>query len=186
MAMETKGTPFLEAYYLFQEEVKQLLDRNQITLPEATTRLVEYVQDVISLEGPVIIVALSGPYYPHVNNKTITHKLPFDLEATINQIASEKYNLVFESQGYFMGISDLSYATWCGDKEDIKRIKNNSPGWDVIYKIPFKALSTLEMPVINLGPWGKDLHKITERVYKKDVYERMPYLIKELMIKVFE
>lgn len=186
MAMETKGTPFLEAYYLFQEEVKQLLDRNQITLPEATTRLVEYVQDVISLEGPVIIVALSGPYYPHVNNKTITHKLPFDLEATINQIASEKYNLVFESQGYFMGISDLSYATWCGDKEDIKRIKNNSPGWDVIYKIPFKALLTLEMPVINLGPWGKDLHKITERVYKKDVYERMPYLIKELMIKVFE
>lgn len=185
IALDELGKSFENQYDAFQEEINALLIENNITLPEATTRLVEFVQDKIDLEGPAIIVALSGPYYPHVNNKDITRKLPFSLEETINKIALEKYNLTFESQGYFMGISDLSYATWSGNDEDIALIKANSPGWDVVYKIPFKDLATLNMPVVNIGPWGKDLHKITERVYTQDVYERIPHIIKELMIEVF-
>jgi arginine utilization protein RocB len=85
-----------------------------------------------------------------------------------------------------MGISDVSYATWSGSDTDIALIKSNSPGWDTLYKIPFRALSKLNMPVLNIGPWGKDLHKITERVYTKDVYERMPFLIKALIIKCLD
>ncbi|GAU79300.1 M20/M25/M40 family metallo-hydrolase [Fusibacter sp. 3D3] len=183
MAMTEIGQSFEARYEEFQEELNALLVENTITLPEATTRLVEFVQDAIDLEGPAIIVALSGPYYPHVNNMKISKKLSFSLEETINKIAAEKYDLVFESQSYFMGISDLSYATWCGNDEDIALIKANSPGWDTIYRIPFKELSTLNMPVVNIGPWGKDLHKTTERVHTKDVYERIPYIIKELMTK---
>ena len=30
------------------------------------------------------------------------------------------------------------------------------------------------MAGINIGPWGKDFHKLTERVYKEDLYERTP------------
>lgn len=182
-AIEEIGASFEVSYSLFQEDINALLVENAITLPEATTRLVEFVQDAIDLEGPAIIVALSGPYYPHVNNKTIDKKLPFSLEEVINNISVEKYNLSFESQGYFMGISDLSYVTWSGNDEDISMIKANSPGWDVIYRIPFRNLSTLNMPVVNIGPWGKDLHMVTERVLTQDVYERIPFIIKELIIK---
>ncbi|GAB6106590.1 hypothetical protein [Fusibacter bizertensis] len=183
LAITLKGDSFISGYIVFQEEMNKLLNMNSITLPEATTRLIEYVQDAIDLEGPAIVIAISGPYYPHVNNKIIEHKLPFSLNQFINEISEERFKLTFESQAYFMGISDLSYATWVGEESDIAMLKANSPGWDVIYKIPFKALSKLSMPVINIGPWGKDLHKVTERVYTKDVYERMPFLIKELIIK---
>lgn len=186
MAVDQKGERFLSDYLAFQEDINKILIENTITLPEATTRLIDYVQDAIDLEGPSIIVALSGPYYPHVNNKFTETKLPFSLETFINEISIKQYNLTFESQGYFMGISDLSYATWSGSDTDIALIKANSPGWDTLYKIPFRALSQLNMPVINIGPWGKDLHKITERVYTKDVYERMPFLIKALIIKCLD
>ena len=184
-AVEALGIGFEADYFKFQEDINLLLIENKITLPEATTRLVEFVQDAIDFQGPGIIVALSGPYYPHVNNKIISKKLPFILEDFMNKIAVEKYDLTFESQGYFMGISDLSYATWSGNDEDISMIKANSPGWDVIYKIPFKDLSTLNMPVVNVGPWGKDLHKVTERVLTKDVYDRIPHIIKELIDECF-
>ena len=30
---------------------------------------------------------------------------------------------------------------------------------------------------MNIGPWGKDFHKMTERVYKEDLYERTPMLL---------
>ncbi|SCY91516.1 M20/M25/M40 family metallo-hydrolase [Alkaliphilus peptidifermentans] len=183
MAMEKNKSLFEEAYNDYQVEMVGLLHENKIALPEAATRLIEFITEWIDLEGPTIIVALSGPYYPHINNQFIDQKIPFSLEETINRIAGEKYNLTFESQGFFMGISDLSYASWVGKKEDIELIKANSPGWDVIYRIPLKDLSTLKMPVINIGPWGKDLHKVTERVLTMDVYEIMPNIIKDLILE---
>ncbi|MGE9875191.1 hypothetical protein ACQQ9V_04615 [Hornefia butyriciproducens] len=30
---------------------------------------------------------------------------------------------------------------------------------------------------MNIDPWGKDFHKMTERVYKEDLYERTPMLL---------
>ncbi|WP_183108805.1 hypothetical protein [Thermohalobacter berrensis] len=38
-------------------------------------------------------------------------------------------------------------------------------------------MNKLSIPVINIGPWGKDLHKFTERVYKEDLFERTPRII---------
>ncbi|KUO49083.1 MAG: hypothetical protein APF76_10690 [Desulfitibacter sp. BRH_c19] len=183
LAMDNNKVLFEEAYSAFQEEMVEILHENIINLPEATTRLIEFIIEWINLEGPSIIVALSGPYYPHINNEFIDQKIPFSFEKTINRIAWEKYKLTYESQGFFMGISDLSYASWAGKEEDIKSIKVNSPGWDVIYHIPFKELSSLKMPVINIGPWGKDLHKVTERVLTKDVYERIPTIIHDLILE---
>jgi len=33
------------------------------------------------------------------------------------------------------------------------------------------------MPCVNIGPWGKDFHKPSERVLKEDVFERTPKII---------
>ncbi|QHI71394.1 hypothetical protein [Aminipila terrae] len=46
-----------------------------------------------------------------------------------------------------------------------------------MYYIPLDTIREQSMPVLNVGPWGKDLHKYTERVYKKDLFERLPQLI---------
>jgi arginine utilization protein RocB len=45
------------------------------------------------------------------------------------------------------------------------------------YDIPFADLEKISMPCINIGPWGKDFHKLTERVYKPDLYERTPAIL---------
>jgi len=43
----------------------------------------------------------------------------------------------------------------------------------------------IKMPCINIGPWGKDFHKLTERVLMEDLYERTPkildYVIKHIL-----
>ncbi len=185
-ASQKKPEAFEQEYIAYQEKVIDALHENKITLPEASTRLIEFAIDWVELEGPAIVVAISGPYYPHINNHFIDKKLSFPLEKTINEIAASKYDLVFEGQEFFMGISDMSYAAWSGNTEDIDIIKANSPGWDYVYHIPFDELSTISMPVVNIGPWGKDLHKVTERVLTKDVYERMPYIIKELILRCLQ
>jgi arginine utilization protein RocB len=155
-------------------------------LPEAGIRLIEFVADYIDLDGPTIVVAISGPYYPHITNSIIEGGERFDLHQRVNRISKELFNIEYKSKAYFMGISDLSYAAWAGNDKDVLAIKENSPGWDTIYKIPFKALQTLKMPVVNIGPWGKDLHKPSERVYARDVYVRIPAILEKLITEVFE
>lgn len=181
MAKDQGKEDFEHTYFEFETSIVDLLDQNIITLPEAATRLIEFVTAYIDLDGPSIVVALSGPYYPHINNDFIDKKLEDSLEKIINTYSKEHYNLTFHPEPFFMGISDLSYVSFAGNSNDAEIIKKNSPGWDVIYKIPFKDLINLEMPVVNIGPWGKDLHKITERVLTDDVYEKIPMIIKHVI-----
>lgn len=48
----------------------------------------------------------------------------------------------------------------------------------------FEDMTQLSMPVLNLGPWGKDLHKTTERVYGPDVFYRIPKIMIELIEQI--
>ena len=51
------------------------------------------------------------------------------------------------------------------------------PYCDAYYDIPFAELEQISMPCINIGPWGKDFHKLTERVYAPDLYDRTPKIL---------
>ena len=61
----------------------------------------------------------------------------------------------------------------------------NMPLWGETYQIPFDEIMKIKMPCINIGPWGKDFHKLTERVLMEDLYERTPkildYVIKHIL-----
>lgn len=49
--------------------------------------------------------------------------------------------------------------------------------WGRLYSIPFEDIESLSIPIINIGPWGKDYHKFTERVFIKDVIFNTPVWI---------
>ena len=59
----------------------------------------------------------------------------------------------------------------------IDYISNNMLMWNDIYYIPLEIIKELSMPVINVGPFGRDLHKYTERVWKEDLFYKTPQLI---------
>ncbi|GAB4273536.1 MAG: M20/M25/M40 family metallo-hydrolase [Candidatus Rifleibacteriota bacterium] len=183
-ALTMSGAKFKEDFETYQDEVNELLMKNSITLPEAGIRLMEFTADYADLDGPTVVVAISGPYYPHVSNCIMKDVPDYELHKIVNEISYEKFNVNYISKAYFMGISDLSYASWAGEDSDVEVIRENSPGWDKIYHIPFDKLQKLKMPVVNIGPWGKDLHKTTERVFACDVYERIPYILKSLIIRI--
>jgi arginine utilization protein RocB len=49
--------------------------------------------------------------------------------------------------------------------------------WGDVYSIPFDDLDEISMPVMNVGPWGRDIHKYTERVFREDLINRAPDLM---------
>lgn len=185
IGLQSGKEKFLQACELYQDQMEKLLQQKVITLPEAGIRLVEFIADYVDLEGPTVVVAVSGPYYPHVANALIADGERFNLHERVDRISRELYNVAYATQAYFMGISDLSYCSWPGGEEDIAAFKKNSPGWGKIYQLPFAAMQTFKMSVLNVGPWGKDLHKPSERVYARDVYRRIPTILERLMNEIF-
>ena len=59
----------------------------------------------------------------------------------------------------------------------LEALKKSMPLLGDFYTIPVEAIEKISMPCMNIGPWGKDFHKLTERVCKEDLYNRTPRII---------
>ena len=55
------------------------------------------------------------------------------------------------------------------------------PDYGKTYDIDFEAI---DIDVIHIGPWGKDLHLKTERVFLQDVTDTVPDLLDVVFSKI--
>ncbi len=129
---------------------------------ERSIQLVDQLAQQCKELSPMIVLFFAPPYYPAVCsslNKTIQKLVPKLLEFAKNQ-----FNLELVKQNYFSGLSDLSYIGQSG-KNDSQMLQACMPLWNKGYEIPLDIIGQFEIPVMNLGPWGKDPHKMTERLH---------------------
>ena len=89
--------------------------------------------------------------------------------------AGDKFNIV--TRKFYPYISDLSYAAAPKDDKVVEVLKNNMPGFGVRYDLPLKEMQELNLPVANIGPYGKDAHKFTERIEKDYSFNLVPQML---------
>jgi len=53
----------------------------------------------------------------------------------------------------------------------------NTPTWRTRIRHDYQAIQVLDLPAINVGPWGRDYHQRTERVYMPYAFSGVPELI---------
>lgn len=162
------------------EEIRIKLNTGKISIPESNFIIIENLLKIVAYNTPTIVIALSPPYYPHITScSNVSYS---EISDVMRNIFSEDE---VELSHYFMGISDLSYVGLQNESEIIPYVSQNMPLWnDKFYTIPFETMKTLSMPTLIIGPWGKDLHKKTERVYVPDLVENVPSYIEKLIINL--
>ncbi len=82
-----------------------------------------------------------------------------------------------ETIHYFAGICDLSYVGMQYPMESLTDLVDNMPLWERGYTLPLQELKRLDVPVLNLGPIGRDAHKWTERLDTEFAFETLPALL---------
>ncbi len=173
-----------ETYSKITESIKT----GKISMPESNFEIIKEVMKLTQYSGPVVVIAISPPYYPHISNNKFEHldsKIR-EISNSLNEINLSLCGNKVHKRHYFMGISDLSYTSLQNYEATVPYIKSNMPLWrDELYSIPFDTIKSLSIPVVNIGPWGKDLHKFTERVYIKDLVTNTYTLISELIKKLY-
>jgi arginine utilization protein RocB len=129
---------------------------------DITIRLVDRYASLCSELVPMMILFFAPPYYPAVSSRN---------DAKISRVTEEiieyawnKHRIALKKQMYFGGLSDLSYTGLQQPVSSLQLFISNTPLWEKGYTLPFAELQQLQLPVLNVGPVGKDAHKWTERL----------------------
>ena len=160
-------------------EINDLLNSGEINMLETNLQLTEFIFNYIDDLSPRVVIGMAPPYYPSVTNNKMKKNLgkAENLAEELIRYAKEELGENYVTENYFAGISDLSYTSLENSKNIRDIVKNNMPHFGRIYDLPLETIEKLSMPGINIGPWGKDFHKITERVYKVDLLVNAPKLL---------
>lgn len=133
--------------------------------------------------APATVVFFAPPYYPAINsseNSLVQEKIRFTQD-----LLKKAFDVDAKQVHYFNGISDLSYVNYDQHDEGWKAYMHNTPVWGDVYSIPFKSMQQLQAPVINIGPFGKDAHKLTERLHKQSAFVYTPHALKQVIETMF-
>ena len=172
-AKQRKGFP--EFWKETEEMQKKMLREQHKTFPEVTLWLMERTLDFLHADQPLVVFGFAPPYYPAVRSEEMNNADRFVIYkkalAALQKIKTEPY---------FQGVSDCSY---CGLTEEAQSpaYQANTPLWGKDYRFDMEALVRLQIPFFLLGPWGKDLHQIGERVNRSSLTEEYPEVLRKLL-----
>ena len=180
---EEKGEELDKA---LDELSKKLLDDENVDERLYALKMVETVHSMWSDKNPVVISYFSPPYYPHiyVKGETELEKKLLDVVNKVVDNTESKYDIKMKK--FYPYISDLSYGAAPREANAIDSLKNNMPGFGVKYDLPLEDMKTLNLPVVNIGPFGKDAHKYTERLEEDYSFNVAPKLVYETIVNLLK
>ncbi|MFD2368762.1 M20/M25/M40 family metallo-hydrolase [Brevibacillus sp. GCM10020057] len=129
---------------------------------DLTIELVDQLAILCKELSPMIVLFFAPPFYPAVSSRQ--HQAIQRTVAEMEAYAQGQHQVTLVHQHYFGGISDLSYVGLQYPAASMQPLVANMPMWDRGYSIPLHELEAFDVPVMNLGPIGRDAHQWTERL----------------------
>lgn len=157
--------------YAEKERLEEMVLKGDINYVEATRRLIEQMMRGRPKENPIVVFGLIPPYYPVASSAK---------ENNVIALLEELSNFCEESihaEQFYTGISDLSYTRAERAEEAVHVMNSLMPFYGEGYSIAFDILEKWQLPGVNIGPMGFDLHKKEERVHKDDLLVKTPEII---------
>jgi arginine utilization protein RocB len=168
----------------FEESIQSVIDQsdtNNWDDQETSTRVAAEVSTFFIEDAPFFLVMFAPPYYPHVyldGNK----QRDLDIMNVVERVKAyslETHKESLEVKNFFTGLSDVSYCRLLNPDSVVPILNHNMPLWGKKYNVPIEDMINLNLPTINIGPYGKDAHKRSERLDMTYTTKVVPNLIKK-------
>ncbi|MCP8969959.1 M20/M25/M40 family metallo-hydrolase [Ectobacillus ponti] len=139
-------------------------------------RVVEEAWKWMKDKAPAMILFYSSLYSPRIEltGKTAAEEA---LIAALDQAVQDvqpAYPHPIVTRNFFPYISDMSFVALSDDEAGIGAVTNNNPGWGTKHYVAYEDIRKLNVPVINIGPYGLDAHKKLERMEMTYSLEMVP------------
>lgn len=149
-----------------------------------STRLVAELVGMCKEYAPMIVVFYSPPFYPAVSSKE-NKQIQRTVEHLITYMKKE-YEITMKQQNYFPGLCDLSFLQLNDNVQSVSQLTTNMPLYGKHFNLPLKEMHSLNIPVLNIGPLGRDPHKWTERLHIPYSFTILPELLHLSIYMIFE
>ncbi len=173
---------------------------------EQTLQLMRDLELLLPDRRPRIVIGFAPPFYPAISfdlfdcefYKNIDRALKKTSLAPVaakdssdqKEMISCTYSLAsgkeLKVRTFYPYISDLSYLALPYSDSDLKALTVNMPALDRSYKMPLETMRDLNCPVINLGAYGFDAHKWTERVEIDYSFNLLPELLEGIVTELLQ
>lgn len=173
-----------DVYATHMAEFKQqlLLDSNLDTRM-FSAKVVEEAWKWMSDRNPAIIVFYSSLYSPRIEvtgKNKLEENLILSLNAAVQKV-QPNYSHPIVTRNFFPYISDMSFVALSDDESGINAVSSNTPCWGSKLFVNYQDIRDINVPVINIGPYGFDAHKQYERVELSYSLEIVPNLTNEVI-----
>ncbi|PLR90899.1 M20/M25/M40 family metallo-hydrolase [Bacillus sp. T33-2] len=175
MLAEENGTQFREHMAAFKENL--LLD-SELDTRMFAARVVEEAWKWMKDKSPAVILFYSSLYSPRIEltGKTDDEQALIEALDQAVEAVQPSYNHPIVTRNFFPYISDMSFVALSDDEEGIEAVSKNNPGWGTKHYVEYQDIRDLNVPVINIGPYGVDAHKKLERMEMTYSLEVVPNL----------
>ena len=100
------------------------------------------------------------------------------VESAIEVVRPEAQRQI-KTRMFYPYISDSSFMAVCDDTLAIQALETNMPQYGVKYTHPVDKIRQIDVPVVNIGTFGRDGHMLTERVDMRQTFQNVPNITYE-------
>ncbi len=167
--------------------LEDILSRKEKTdLRELSFKMVDALQQLDPEKKARVILFFAAPFLPH-NYLSDKNSRDQELRESIIKVLKEVQEQTgeqFALKKFFPYLADGSFLSIHETEEELEPLLKNFPKWDQLYPLPYETIRNLNIPSVNMGVFGKDGHKWTERVYKPYSFKTLPLLIQKTTVEV--
>ncbi|NLY35967.1 MAG: M20/M25/M40 family metallo-hydrolase [Tissierellia bacterium] len=165
----------------FDEELNRFKNKLHSENPAMDLRL--YSHEVVrftwsrrKVNSPGVVLYFASVYSARIEMTGRTEKerdLLSAVEKSIDKVRPTA-DRELKTRYFYPYISDSSFMAICDGPEAIDGLGRNMPSWGKKYTHPTDKILQINVPVVNIGSFGKDGHMLTERVDKKQTFDNVP------------
>lgn len=178
-----------------RQEVQQVLSSThykdltkQLDTREVVQIMIERALEAAHYHEPVLLLYLTPPFLPHNHIEEEAGHGEQVVSALLQ--AAKQVSLFsgeqFVFQRYFPYLSDSSFLRLMIEEAEIEGFAANCPGFGNLFELPLSKSKLLNIPALNLGVYGFDAHKPTERLDIPYSFGTLPELINQFLLRIFE
>ena len=179
-----------EGFLNFQEQCEQRAYQDFLSGVSYQTIAIQQIQsflEFLSEKNPLVVIGFAPPYYPSMNCRSLPNtslKIDNLIDDYRYYLASRGLSLKVEE--YFMGICDTSYCALERELESYQVVLDSLASPSQVYELDLANIAQIQVPAVNLGPWGKELHQRGERVFREDLLDTIPSYLFGLLYRLDE
>lgn len=169
----------------------ELLKDPEIDLREHSVRIIEEIwkwSQESKDKMPCIVIYFSSAFSPRVymtGESPEEARLIDAVDDSVSKLSDEMRQCI-KIKKFYPYISDMSFFAVSDDSESVEVLKKNMPAWGKKYTLDIDDIRELNLPMVNIGPHGKDAHKYTERVYMPYSFETAPRITYETILSLLK